>query len=130
MAKIKFENITEGLSVPAFYMAYRELGDKYKLWGKGLEELVPFFDNLSAKNLRRVLIAFGIRAILNDQDRALFYAGGEPGLLLLDFAVPVEALKGESGRMYCAHIVIVVLMPDFLTGPEYHYWPPCMSPRR
>lgn len=104
MAKIRFENVAEGLSVPAFYVAYRELGDKYKLWGKGLEELVPFFDNLSAKNLRRVLIAFGIRAILNDQDRALFYAGGEPGLLLLDFAVPAEALKGESGRMYmCPH---------------------------
>jgi len=104
MAKIKFENTTEGLSVPAFYMAYRALGDKYKLWGKGLEELVPFFDNLSSKNLRRVLIAFGINVILNDQDRALFYAGGVPGLLLLDVTVPAEVLNGKSGRMYiCPH---------------------------
>ena len=104
MAKIKFENVSEGLSVPAFYMAYRELGDTHKLWGKGLEELVPFFDNLSATSLRRVLIAFGIRAILNDQDRALFYAGGVPGLLLLDVTVPAEALNGKSGRMYiCRH---------------------------
>ena len=103
MAKIKFENITEGLSVPAFYMAYRELGDKYKLWGKRLEELVPFFDNLSAKSLRRVLVAFGIRAIIND-DRIAFYAGGVPGLLLLDITVPTEALNGKSGRMYiCPH---------------------------
>jgi len=103
MAKIKFEHINEGLSVPAFYMAYRELGDKYKLWGKRLEELVPFFDNLSAKSLRRVLVAFGIRAIIND-DRIAFYAGGVPGLLLLDITVPTEALNGKSGRMYiCPH---------------------------
>lgn len=104
MTKVRFENITESLSVPAFYMAYRELGDRYKLWGMSLEELVPFFDNLSAKNLRRVLIAFGIRAILNDEDRVAFYAGGVPGLLLLDVAVPAEALEGNSGRMYvCPH---------------------------
>ena len=105
MTKIKFENVTESLSVPSFYMAYRELGDKHKLWDKGLEELSCFFDSLSPKNLRRVLIAFGVRVILTDEDRAEFYAGGFPGLLLLDVSVPRHALEDtKDGHMYvCPH---------------------------
>jgi len=105
VTKIKFENVTESLSVPSFYMAYRELGDKHKLWDKGLEELACFFDSLSLKNLRRVLIAFGVRAILTDEDRAEFYAGGFPGLLLLDVSVPRHALEDtKDGHMYvCPH---------------------------
>ena len=105
MTKIKFENVTESLSVPSFYMAYRELGDKHKLWDKGLEELACFFDSLSPKNLRRVLIAFGVRVILTDEDRAEFYAGGFPGLLLLDVSVPRHALEDtKDGHMYvCPH---------------------------
>ena len=105
MTKIRFENVTESLSVPSFYMAYRELGDKHKLWNKDMDDLVDFFDSLSPKNLRRVLIAFGIRVILSDEDKAEFYAGGFPGLLLLDVTVPLDALGDTAnGHVYiCPH---------------------------
>jgi len=105
MTKITFENVSEALSVPAFYMAYRELGDKYKLWGKNLRDLADFFDNLSAKNLRHILRAFGIRVILTDGNRAAFYAGGMSGLLLIDIPVPPEAMQPKKGRAVyvCPH---------------------------
>jgi len=105
MGRIKFENVTESLSVPSFYMAYRELGDKHKLWNKPLDELVDFFDSLSPKDVRRVLKAFGIRVILTEEDKAEFYAGGSPGLLLLDIPIPRDVLDNTGGRhvYLCPH---------------------------
>lgn len=105
MSKIRFENVTESLSVPSFYMAYRELGDKHKLWNKGLDGLVDFFNSLSPKNLRRVLVAFGIRVILTNEEKAEFYAGEFPGLLMLDVPIPPDALEDTAnGHMYiCPH---------------------------
>jgi len=105
MGRIKFEDVTESLSVPSFYIAYRELGDKHKLWDKPLDKLVDFFDSLSAKDVRRVLKAFGIRVILTEEDKAEFYAGGSPGLLLLDIPIPEDVLDNSgTGHMYvCPH---------------------------
>jgi len=105
MGRIKFEDVTESLSVPSFYMAYRELADKHKLWDKSLDELVDFFDSLSPKDVRRVLRAFGIRVILTEEGKAEFYAGGSPGLLLLDIPIPRRASENtKDERMYvCTH---------------------------
>ena len=95
--KIHFENVTESLSVPTFHIAYRELGDKHKLWGRDLDELAAFFGGLFSKSRRKVLIAFGMRVILTDEDKAEFYAGGFPGLLLLDIPIPPEAFRVPKG---------------------------------
>jgi len=105
MTKITFEDVNEALSVPAFYMAYRELGDKHKLWDKDMESLVDFFGNLSSKNIRRILRAFGIEIILTEEGRATFYAGGSPGLLLIDIPIPGKALEPENGQQIyvCPH---------------------------
>jgi len=64
--KIKFEKVRESLSVPSFYLAYREPGQKYGLFGKYLKELSDFFGVLSSKNLRRDFIAFGLRIVVDE----------------------------------------------------------------
>jgi len=99
--KAAFENLGEALSVPAFHEAYRELGNRHKLWGKGLDELVDFFSGLSGKKIRRIFRAFGLQIIVSKDDRLEIYvgAGKLPGLLAVDVPIKPEALK-VKGRAY------------------------------
>jgi len=90
VVRIELERVGEALSVPAFYIAYRELGQKYGLFGMTLNELVDFFDSLSRRNLRRVFVAFGLRVIVHDK-RVSFHVGGDNGLLVAERDIPPDA---------------------------------------
>jgi hypothetical protein len=95
MVKIELENVGEGLSVPAFYIAYRELGQKYGLFGKTLNELADFLNNLSGRNLRRIFVAFGLRVIVHDE-RVSFHVGGDAGLLVAERDIPPDARRPDE----------------------------------
>jgi catechol 2,3-dioxygenase-like lactoylglutathione lyase family enzyme len=106
--KIKLDRVRESLSVPSFYMAYRELGQKYGLFCKNLEKLIDFFSALSSKNLRRIFIAFGLHVIVDEDYQVAFYVGGDPGLLVVKTEVPPEARQPGKYTYECPHCGRVV----------------------
>ncbi len=103
MVKIKLERVRESLSVPSCYIAYRELGQKYGLFGKNSEAVVDFFSGLSSKNLRRIFVAFGLRVIVDEDYQVAFYVGGDPGLLVVETGVPREARQAGRYAYECPH---------------------------
>lgn len=103
MVKIKLERVRESLSVPSFYIAYRELGQKYGLFGKNSEAVVDFFSGLSSKNLRRIFVAFGLRVIVDEDYQVAFYVGGDPGLLVVETGEPRETRQAGKYAYECPH---------------------------
>ena len=101
--------------MPSFYIAYRELGEKYRLFGKNLDELVDFFDSLSSKNLRRIFVAFGFRVIVDEDYQVALYVGGDPGLLVIETEVPIKARQPGNYAYQCPHCGRVV-DGEFLDG--------------